>query len=88
VHDANVDLDAAIVALRDAQDAEDAAKVRAAELVADARAAVADRRRELHSAIADAYRGGLRQKDLVERTGMTRESIRRILRAAGVEADE
>ncbi len=82
-----MDLDAAVVALQRAQDAEDAAKVKAAGLVADARTAVAERRRELHAAIAEAYRDGARQKDLVARTGMTRESVRRILRQQGIEAE-
>lgn len=80
-------LDAAVARLQRAQEAEQAAKVKAREVVADARADVAKARQALHAAIVAAYLDGLRQKDLVERTGMTRESIRRILRAGGVEAE-
>jgi DNA-binding transcriptional regulator LsrR (DeoR family) len=49
---------------------------------------VSQSRKQLHAAIVDTYLSGIRQKAIVERTGMTRESIRRILRAGGVEADE
>lgn len=83
-----MDLDAAVTALREAQDAEQRAKDEAAQIVADARARVSESRRQLHAAIVDASLSGIRQKTIVERTGMTRESIRRILRAGGVEADE
>jgi hypothetical protein len=41
----------------------------------------------LHAAVAAAAASGVRQIDLVRTTGMTREAVRRIVRAAGIEAD-
>ena len=83
-----MDLDAAVLALAAAEDAEEAAKLKAASLVADARAGVAEARKVRDRAIVDAYQAGARQRDIVARTGLTRESVRRILRAGGVEAAE
>lgn len=83
-----MDLDAALLALVEAQEAEERAKRDAAQLVADARANVSAKRRGLHAAIVEASKRGMRQKDIIEKTGMTRESIRRILRAGGVEAGD
>lgn len=82
-----MDLDAAVRAYQKARDAVPVAQEKAAQLVADARAEVDRTRGQLADAIVAAYNAGARQVDLVEATGYTRESIRRILRAAGVEAD-
>jgi hypothetical protein len=50
-------------------------------------ARVAERRSELAEAIAEAYRDGMRQIDIIQQTGLSRERVRQILRAAGIEAD-
>ena len=44
-------------------------------------------RADLHAAIVREYERGARTRELVDATGYTRESIRRILRAGGVEPD-
>lgn len=44
-------------------------------------------RGELNDAIVAAARGGTRVRDLVAVTGLSREWIRQLLRAAGVEPD-
>jgi hypothetical protein len=43
-------------------------------------------RAELHTAIAEELRAGVRQAELVELTGYSREHIRRIARDAGLPA--
>lgn len=78
------DLEAAVRAYRAAQDAVGAAEQR----VAEAKAAVPGARERLHAAIVAAGRAGARQRDLVAVTRYNRESVRRILRAAGVEPDD
>jgi acyl-CoA reductase-like NAD-dependent aldehyde dehydrogenase len=82
------DLDAAVRAFRAAQDEVPDAQAAARQLVADARAKVEQKRAELAAAIVRAARAGVRQRDLVAVTGYNRESIRRILRAGGVEPDD
>jgi len=81
------DLAAAVGAYRQAQEAIAGAQDDARQLVADARAAAEQARRDLAEAIVDAAKAGMRQKDIVEATGYTRETVRRILRAAGIDAD-
>lgn len=77
------DLEAAVDAYEAAQD-----RVTEAErALAEARAAVPGVRSQLHAAIVAAAEAGRRQFEIVEVTGYTRETVRRILRAAGVEAD-
>lgn len=44
-------------------------------------------RTELADAIVDAARTGTRQTDIVRTTGYTREQVRRICRAAGLQAE-
>ena len=56
--------------------------------VGPARTAVDRARLELAEAIAEAARSGMRQVDIVRASGYTRENVRRILRAAGIEPDE
>ena len=86
-----MDLDAAMRALRAAEAAvpraDERAEAKARQIKADARVRVDKARAELHQAIVEEYARGARQIDLVRRTGYTRERIRQILRAAGVEAD-
>jgi len=61
---------------------------RAAQVKADARERAEAARLVLADAIVEAYLDGGRVGQLARRTGYTRESIRRILRTAGVAADE
>jgi hypothetical protein len=82
------DLDAAIRAFQAARDAVPAAQDRARAVVADARTKVEQTRARLAAAIVTAYQHGARVTDLAARTGYNRESIRRILRAAGIEASD
>jgi hypothetical protein len=82
------DLEAAVRAFRTAQAGVPAAQESARQLVADARARLERARAALAVAIVAAAQSGVRQRDLVAATGYNRESIRRILRTHGVEADE
>ena len=77
----------ALEALRDAEAGVVRAQERARQLVADARAKVAEARALLAAAIVDEYVDGARVSDLAIRAEYKRETIRRILRAAGVEAE-
>ena len=79
------DLETAAADYRAAQQAVDDAKVRVREAHARLRAA----RAELHeSIVADAQgRYRTRIRDLVEITGLSREWLRQLLRAAGVDPD-
>jgi hypothetical protein len=72
------DLEAARAAITEAQ-------ARAAELVATARQRERDARAELHRRMVIAAEAGVRQVDIVNATGLTREMVRRILRAGGIE---
>jgi hypothetical protein len=74
------DLVAAHAAIEDARAAAD-------ELVRAARQRERDARAELHRRMVTAALQGVRQVDLVRTTGLTREAIRRILRAGGVESE-
>lgn len=76
----------ALQALRAAEDGVPQAEQRARQLIADARAAVADARANLAEAIVEAYDQGARVSELASRAQYSRETIRRILRAAGFEA--
>lgn len=46
-----------------------------------------DAREELAESIVTEYRAGTRMRDLVDITGLSREWIRQLLRAAGVDPD-
>lgn len=61
------------------------AQDQAKALVADARSRERAARARLHERIVEAGRVGVRQVDLVRASGLTREAVRRILRAGGVE---
>ena len=76
-------LDEAVRAYRDAQAAAAAAEQRAA----DGRAEVLRRRDALAEAIVEAAESGLRQIDIIKITGYSRERVRQILRAGGIEPD-
>lgn len=77
------DLEAATRALRAAQDAVGEAE----QALTDAKAQVPPARERLHAAIVRAAKAGMRQGGIVAVTGYNRESVRRILRAGGVEPD-
>ena len=53
--------------------------------VVEAKERVSQTRKRLHAAIVAAGRGGTRVRDLARVTGYNRETVRRILRAGGVE---
>ncbi|WP_422733014.1 hypothetical protein ACN26Y_17260 [Micromonospora sp. WMMD558] len=86
-----MDLDEAMRALRVAEAAlpraEARAEQRARQIKAEARARLDQARAELHRAMVEEYRRGARQVDLVKRTGYSRERVRQILRAGGVEPE-
>lgn len=77
------DLDAATAEYRAAQRAVEAAKAQVRASQQRLRAA----RTELADALVAEYRDGTRMRDLVAETGLSREWIRQLLRAAGVEPD-
>lgn len=54
----------------------------------EARAALDEARPRLAEAIASAARAGVRQAEIVKVSGYTREQVRRICRAAGIEPRE
>lgn len=74
-------------ALKTAQAAVPRAEQRARALVAAARAQVDQARARLAETIVTEYQRGARVADLAKRAEYSRETIRRILRAAGVEPD-
>lgn len=59
----------------------------AAARVATARQRADDARVRLASAIVEAAQAGVRPVDIVKSTGYTKERVRQILRAGGVEPD-
>jgi hypothetical protein len=77
------DLEAAARAYAEAQDAVAAAQ----QQVAQARDAVPVARERLAAEIVRATLAGARQVDVMAASGYSREQVRRILRAAGVEAE-
>lgn len=76
------DLESAVRKLRTAEDGVTRAKERAARIVADARGQVDQARAELAEAIRAADRDGMRQRDIVEITGLSRERVRQIVLGA------
>lgn len=78
------DLEAATRAYREAQEAVEKAE----QNLAAVKAEVPTARSRLAEEIVRAARAGARQRDIVAVTGYTRESVRRICRAAGVEPPE
>lgn len=84
-HDAHVldEINAARTQLAAAVDAVDVAR----QGVRDAQTAVRARRVELHATIVAALRAGQRVNAVAGAAGLTREQIRRIARAGGVEPD-
>lgn len=79
-------LAAAVRAYRAAQTALDRAEADAAARVERARQARETARSNLADAMVDAALSGMRQVDIIAATGYSRERVRTILRAGGVEA--
>lgn len=80
-------LEAAVEAFKTAQAGVPKAEQRARELVEAARGKVDQARAALHQTIVTEYQNGRRVNELARRSDYNRETIRRILRAAGVEPD-
>jgi multidrug resistance efflux pump len=79
-------LERAVEAYRAAQARVPQAEADAKALVRSARDEVATARAELAAAMVDAALNGVRQVDIIRLTGYSREQVRSILRAHGVEA--
>lgn len=77
----------AVLAYRRAVDGIEVARTTAAKQIANAEERRDRARATLAAAIVQAAKGGRRSRDLVAATGYSRERIRQILRAGGVEAD-
>lgn len=77
----------AVKSLKAAQQGVLRTQARAQQMVADARAKVDQARAALAEAVVAEYTAGARVSDLAIRAEVSRETIRRILRAAGVEAE-
>lgn len=77
----------AVKAHRAAEAAYERAKVDAAARVRRARQSREAARLRLAEAMVTAARDGMRQTDIIATTGYSRERVRTILRAGGIEAD-
>jgi outer membrane murein-binding lipoprotein Lpp len=77
----------AVRALRAAQAAVPRAEARARESVRQARERVEQARERVAEQVVADYVAGARVAELARRSGYSRETIRRILRAAGIAAD-
>lgn len=77
------EIDAARAQLAAAMDSVEVAR----QGVRDAQTAVRSRRGELHATIVAALRAGQRVNAVAGAAGLTREQVRRIARAGGVEPD-
>jgi hypothetical protein len=82
-----VDLDAAVADYRRAVAGVDAARRAAERRIEAARERADTARLALAAAMVEAANGGVRPTDIERRTGYTRERVRQILRAGGVEAE-
>ena len=80
-------LDDAAKAYRAADAAVDRAKSAAAARIDAARQARTEARQRLHEAIVAEARQGTPQVEIIRRSGYSRDRVRTILRAAGVEPD-
>ena len=77
------DLDEATAGYRSAQTSVDEAKAQ----VKAAQQNLRDARKELAAAVVEAYESGTRMRDLADITGLSRERLRQLLRAAGVDPE-
>ncbi|GAA1028033.1 hypothetical protein GCM10009557_11590 [Virgisporangium ochraceum] len=81
------DLRAAARAYREAEKGIESAKAAAEARIRAAREKAEACRTDLHAAMVDAARAGMAQKEIIEVTGYSRERVRSILRAGGIEPD-
>lgn len=82
-----MDLDSAVREYQRASAGIDAAQKAAKRRVEDARLRADAARRALHAAMVEAAQNGMRPIEIERRTGYTKERVRQILRAGGVEPD-
>ena len=82
-----VDLDAAVRDFRRASAGIEAAQRAAKRRVDEARERAAAAREALHAAMVEAAENGMRPVEIERRTGYTKERVRQILRAGGVEPE-
>jgi hypothetical protein len=82
-----VDLDAAIRDYRRAGAGIEAAQKAAKRRIDEARKRADAARRALHAAIVEAAENGVRPIEIERRTGYTKERVRQILRAGGIEPE-
>ena len=82
-----VDLDAAVRDYSRAVAGIESAKTAAKRRVATARERADDARKILHAAMVQAALSGVRPVEIERRTGYTKERVRQILRAGGIEPD-
>lgn len=82
-----MDLDAAVRDYRRALSGVEAAQRAAQRRIAAARERAESARAALHAAMVEAAKNGERPVEIQARTGYTKERVRQILRAGGVEAD-
>lgn len=82
-----MDLDAAVVQYRRAVAGIETAQRAAQQRVRQARERADAARTQLHQAMVAAAQAGVRPVEIERRTGYTKERVRQILRAAGVEPD-
>lgn len=82
-----VDLDDAVRNYRRAASGIDSAQRSAKRRVDTARERADAARTELHAAMVEAAQNGMRPVEIERRTGYTKERVRQILRAGGVEPE-
>ena len=82
-----MDLDAAVRDFRRARAGIEAAQRAAKKRIDDARERAEAARRTLHAAMVEAAENGMRPVEIERRTGYTKERVRQVLRAGGVEPD-
>jgi hypothetical protein len=82
-----MDLDAAARDYRRAVAGIEAAKRAAKRRETEARERAASARTALHAAMVEAAEHGVRPVEIEKRTGYTKERVRQILRAGGIEPD-
>jgi len=82
-----VDLDAAVRNYRRAVSGIESAQRAAKRRVASAREQADVARAELHAAMVEAAQNGVRPTEIQRRTGYTKERVRQVLRAGGVEPE-
>jgi hypothetical protein len=86
-HTWRVDLDAAVLDYRRAAHGVESAKQAAQRRIEAAREYEKAARKVLHAAMVEAAKSGVRPVEIERKTGYTKERVRQILRAGGVEPE-